>query len=89
MKPNLPSTQKQISDVEKSLGNKLPSDLKELLLQMNGDDWLIFSIEKIMEINLSVRQLDCYMPLDCLLFFGGNGCGDYYNKSTILTIAVR
>ena len=78
IKPNPPATEKQISDVEKSLGCKLPNDLKELLLDMNGDNWLIFSTEQITETNLSARKLDCFMPLDCLLFFGGNGCGDYY-----------
>lgn len=78
IKPNPPATQKQILDVEKLLGVKLPVDLKELLLEMNGDSWLIFSTEQIIETNLSIRKLDCYRPLDCLLFFGGNSCGDYY-----------
>lgn len=78
IKPNPPATQEQILNVEKLLGKKLPVDLKELLLEMNGDSWLIFSTEQIIETNLSIRKLDCYMPLDCLLFFGGNSCGDYY-----------
>ncbi len=78
IKPNSPATQKQIFDAENLLGNRLPDDLKELLLEMNGDSCLIFSIEQIVEINSSVRKLDCFMPLDCLLFFGSNGCGDYY-----------
>lgn len=78
VKVNPPATQEQISEVEERLGNKLPFDLRELLLEVNGDSWLIFSTEQIIEINLSVRSLDFYMPLDCLLFFGGNGCGDYY-----------
>ena len=78
IKPNPPATKKQILDVEKAVGYKLPGDLKELLLEMNGDNWLVFSTEQIIETNLSVRKLDCYMPLDCLLFFGGNGCGNYY-----------
>lgn len=78
IKPNPPATQKQIFDAEKSLGNRLPADLKELLLEMNGDSCLIFSVEQIVDTNLSVRKLDCCMPLDCLLFFGSNGCGDYY-----------
>ena len=78
IKLNPPATQKQILDIEKLLGNKLPVDLKELLLEMNGDSWLIFSTDQIIETNLSARKLNCFMPLDCLLFFGGNGCGDYY-----------
>ena len=89
IKPNSQATHKQISDLEKSLGNKLPTDLKELLLEMNGDNWLIFSTEQIAETNLSVRKLDCFMPLDCLLFFGGNGCGDYYGYPITLQDGVR
>ena len=78
IKPNTPATQKQIAEVEKVLDCKLPTDLKELLLEINGDNWFVFSTEQIIKTNLSVRKLDCFMPLDCLLFFGGNGCGDYY-----------
>ncbi len=29
------------------------------------------------------------MPLDCLLFFGGNGCGDYYGYPITLQDGVR
>ena len=89
IKPNNPATKKQISDVENSLGCKLPNDLKEFLLEMNGDNWLIFSTEQITEINLSVRKLDCFMPLNCLLFFGGNGCGDYYGYPITAQDGVR
>ncbi len=78
IKPNTPATQEQINEVEKVLDCKLPIDLKELLLEMNGDNWFVFSTEQIIESNLSARKLDCFMPLDCLLFFGSNGCGDYY-----------
>lgn len=77
-KLNSPATQMQLVHVEEMLGNKLPIDIQELLLELNGDNWLIFSTEQIIETNLSLRKLDYYMPLDCLLFFGGNGCGDYY-----------
>jgi hypothetical protein len=34
IKPNTPATQKQIAEVEKVLDCKLPTDLKELLLEM-------------------------------------------------------
>lgn len=29
------------------------------------------------------------MPLDCLLFFGGNGCGDYFGYPITSQDAVR
>ena len=78
IKPNTPATQKQIAEVEKVLDCKLPTDLKELLLEINGDSWFVFSTEQIINTNLSVRKLDCFRPFDCLLFFGVNGCGDYH-----------
>jgi hypothetical protein len=78
IKLNLPASQKQIVDAENLLGNKFPADLKTLLSEMDGDGFIIFSIKQIIEINLSIREFDCFMPLDCILFFGGNGCGDYF-----------
>ena len=78
IKLNPPTTQAQISDVERTLDCILPGDLKDLLLEMNGDNWFVFSTEQIIEINLSMRALDCFMPLNCLLLFAGNGSGDYF-----------
>lgn len=76
--PNPPATHKQLTAAEETLLLKLPSDIKDLLGEMNGDGWFVFSTEQIVETNLSLRKLDCFMPLDCMLFFAGNGCGDYY-----------
>lgn len=78
MKLNPPATEQQISEVEEKLNIQLPDDLKGLLRELNGDDWLLLSTVQMIEINLMVRAQEFYMPLDCLLFFGGNGCGDYY-----------
>jgi len=89
VKPNPPATNEQIINVEENLKIELPTDLKELLFDMNGDNWLIFSTEQILEINMSVRKLDFYMPLDCFLFFAGNGCGDYYGYPITLADGVR
>jgi hypothetical protein len=78
IKINPPATEKQLSEVEEALGNKLPADLRDYLLEMNGDDWLIFSTDDIIKDNLYTRGIDYYMPLNCFLFFGRNGSGDYY-----------
>ena len=77
-KPNSPATSKQIAEVDERLKVTLPNDIKEFLLDLNGDNWLIFSTSQIIETNLEIRKQTCYMPLDCLLFIGGNGCGDYF-----------
>jgi hypothetical protein len=78
MQPNPPATEAEIAEAEKQLNIRFPDDLKELLLELNGDNDLLFSAKQITETNLELRKLGCFMPLDCLLFFGGNGCGDYF-----------
>lgn len=79
IKTNHPATLNQVAHVEKTLGVRLPDDIKEFLLEMNGDGWFVFSADEIIETNLRVRtEMTSYMSLDCLLFFAGNGCGDYY-----------
>lgn len=78
MKLNPPATESAITEIEEKLRLKLPSDLASLLRECNGDDFLLLSAEQILEINLMLRTFDFCMPLDCFLFFGGNGCGDYY-----------
>ena len=89
IKPNPPAASADIARVQASLCVELPSDITELLLEMNGDNWFVFSAEQIVEINLSVRALGCYMPLDCFLFFAGNGCGDYFGYPVTKEDGVR
>ena len=65
IKPNTPATQKQIAEVEKVLGCKLPTDLKELLLEIDGDNWFVFSTEQII-FELQGNQpgkFDCQLRL--------------------------
>ena len=56
----------------------IPSDLIALLKEANGDGDVLLSVDQIIETNLTNRQIDGYMPMDCILFFARNGCGDYY-----------
>lgn len=79
IKINPPATRQQIDVVEKKLGVALPAELIAFLSEMNGDGWFVFSTDQLVETNLSCRDLHaCFMPLDCLVFFAGNGCGDYF-----------
>jgi hypothetical protein len=77
-KLNPPATEQEIAEVESKLNVRLPADIKDFLLELNGDSCLVFSTEQMIETNQSVRELGCFMPLDCLLFFAGNGSGDYF-----------
>jgi len=78
-----PADPAAIRAAEKKLNVVFPDALKNLLLETNGvDDWLVLSIERILETNVEMRTYpdfpELYMPFDNLLFFGGNGGGDLY-----------
>ena len=80
VKPQPPADEEQIQSAEKQLKVTFPEELRQLLLEMNGDRYLCFSAEEIVERNLGAREGlgECYDGLDQLLFIAGNGCGDYY-----------
>lgn len=78
-----PAAGADISDIhraEKEIGCAFPMDLHTLLLETNGDGYLIFSVDEIVETVARVRTMmaEYYEGLEMLLFFAGNGCGDYY-----------
>lgn len=80
MLPQPPSEMGQIHFAEEQLKISFPEELWQLLMELNGDRWLLLSVEEIAETNLWVRKGlgECYDGLDQLLFVARNGCGDYY-----------
>lgn len=74
----------EIDRVEKSFGYPLPKEVRALLSELNGDKFLLLSAEEIIDqIRLNKEMLSYYEEqgvegVDRLLFFAGNGCGDYY-----------
>ena len=80
VKPSAGADAAMLQGVEKGLGCTFPPELKFLLSETNGDSYLIFSTDEILETNTRVRTMmsECYEGLEKLLFFAGNGCGDYY-----------
>jgi len=80
-----PASAEEIRSVKEELGVYLPDDLYKFYLESNGDDCAIFSISRLIGENRDLRALakEMYMPLDCLLFFGDNGCGDYFGYPII------
>lgn len=74
-----PATASEISDAEERLKIKFPTELRELLLEMNGDKFLCFSVTEVVRNNLDTRSaFEEFTDLSCFLFIAGNGCGDYY-----------
>ncbi len=78
---NEPSNEKEIAVAEKELGVPFPIELKELLLELNGDSYLLYSVQQIVENTIMTRRAlgEYYEGLNELLFIGGNGCGDQYS----------
>ena len=78
--PGKPATLSEIKEAEEIVGCRFPAELRELLTEMNGDRWLLFSTEEIKDVAQSTREYlsESYEDIDRHIFFGGNGCGDYY-----------
>lgn len=73
--PQPPATESEICDAEKKLSVIFPPELRALLSEMNGDRWLCWSIDQIIEYNLQGREaFQEFMDLSQFLFFAGNGC---------------
>lgn len=79
-----PCPESEIDRVEKAFGYPLPKELRALLRELNGDKWLLLSTEEMIDqIRLNNEMLSFYEEqgiedMDRLIFFAGNGCGDYY-----------
>ncbi len=80
MKPQPPATSRQILEAENVLGVSFPEELRQLLLEMNGDKWLFLSIKEIITDNLMLWEelSEIYENIREFLMIGTNGCGDYY-----------
>lgn len=85
IKPNPPARPEAITEAENKLNVIFPNELTELLLEMDGDNHLLLTVKQIIEDNLLIRGAlsEFYAGLTELLFFGGNGCGDYYSYSIL------
>ena len=78
--PQPPASASQIAGAEAAMGVPFPAELRKLLAEMNGDNWLCLSCDQIVSCNNLVREglSEVYDGLYDLLFVAGNGCGDYY-----------
>lgn len=80
-----PCSKNDIDRAEKAIGYAFPEELRALLREMNGDNFLLLSVEEIIEqarLNKEVQEEysdeEFAKELDKYIFFATNGCGDYY-----------
>jgi hypothetical protein len=84
---NGPAATAALRECERALGQQLPRELAELLLECDGveDEYgagLVWPVERIKDDNLAFRAnsdfASLYMPFDPLLFFADAGNGDQF-----------
>ncbi len=84
-----PANTEQIVHLEAALGVKLPTELADLLREMNGAEVsyvsIVWSTGEIAQRNIALRRQgradglpEGHMPVEHLLFFGDRGSGDLY-----------
>jgi len=85
-----PASSDQLAQLQGIMGVSLPTELADLLREMNGVEvvyglGLIWSTEDIAQRNIELRRnwqpngmMRGYMSVDHLLFFGDRGNGDLY-----------
>ncbi len=75
-----PATRLQIVSAELAVGHRFPKELTNLLSELNGDRWLLFSTDDIIEtVHRNKKYLEeVYPTVSRHIFFAGNGCGDYF-----------
>ncbi len=73
-----------IMEAENRLETAFPMELVSLYREFDGDGDLIFSVDEAVRTNIIVRTLmgECCPVVEDLVFFGGNGCGDYFCYDT-------
>lgn len=85
MKIQPPCDERDIDRAEQSVGIPFPKELRALLKELNGDRYLLLSVDETMKQSELNRQIQAQYPkeefakdLDKFIFFATNGCGDYY-----------
>ena len=74
----------EVRNAEEMLNILFPNELKELLFETNGDNFLFLSLNQIVKDNLDLRSINPEIiepeifNFSEFLFFATNGCGDYY-----------
>ncbi len=76
IKPRVPATEAEIARAEREIGIQFPQELRDLLLEMDGDCNLFLSLNDIVEYN-AYPYSEQY-PIGSLLIFGADGSGNLF-----------
>lgn len=76
IRPRSPASAEEISHAEQQIGIRFPAELRDLLLEMDGDCNLFLSLDDIVKYN-AYPYSENY-PLGSLLFFGADGARNLF-----------
>lgn len=76
IRPRPPASEAEICRAEQKLGIRFPQELRDLLLEMDGDCDLLLCLEDIIEYN-ACRYSE-HIPAGSLLVFGADGAGNLF-----------
>ena len=76
IKPRSPASVAEISHAEQQIGIRFPQELRNLLLEMDGECDLFLSLDDIIKYN-AYPYSENY-PIGSLLFFGADGAGNLF-----------
>ena len=76
IRPRPPAGMAEISQAEQQTDIRFPQELRELLLEMDGDCDLLLALEDIITYN-AFPYSENY-PIGSLLFFGADGAGNLF-----------
>lgn len=76
IRPRPPADMAEISQAEQQTGIRFPQELREMLLEMDGDCDLLLALEDIITYN-AYPYSENY-PIGSLLFFGTDGAGNLF-----------
>jgi cell wall assembly regulator SMI1 len=78
--PNPPASLDSIKDAEDRLDIKFPEELIQCLLEADGDGDALFSVQRIIDINILMNELS---STNNFLRVMTNGCGDDFGYQVI------
>lgn len=76
IRPRPPASTAEISHTEQQIGIRFPQELRNLLLEMDGDGDLLLSLDDIVEYN--AHQYSENYAAGSLLFFGADDSGNLF-----------
>lgn len=77
--PEEPATENMLRALAEYMGHPVPRELRDMLLEMDGDHYLLLSVVRMRQrVEMNREFFSDWPGIEDHIFFAGNGLGDYY-----------